>query len=204
MSVKLAVGLGNMGSRYHGTRHNLGMEAVARLGKSFGVQFKHNKYCAAWIAQVEAGSLKLMLAAPEGYMNESGVNIANILRYGKIDISETAVFYDDITIESGKFKLSLGGSAGGHNGVANLMQVCGNAFMRFRLGLGGKPVREMDLADYVLGKMLPDEQARFDAMQPRLEEAFMAAAKKGFAAAQNAYNVKGTDGQNFNKQEQDT
>lgn len=177
-----------MGSRYNGTRHNVGMEAVARIAKSCGASFVRNKYCAAWLAQADVAGRRVVFAAPEGYMNESGVNIANILRFLKLGIEDSAVFYDDITIECGRFKLSEGGSSGGHNGVQNIMEVCGNSFARVRLGLGGKPFKTMALSDYVLGKLAPDEASAFDAMLPRLSDAFGTLVKKGLAAAQNEFN----------------
>ena len=177
-----------MGSQYNGTRHNVGMEAVARIAKSYGAGFVRNKYCAAWLAQADIAGRRIIFAAPEGYMNESGVNIANILRFLKLDITDAAIFYDDITIASGHFKLSQGGSSGGHNGVENIMAVCGNSFARLRIGLGGKPFKTMALSDYVLGKLAPEEENAFDSLVPNLERAFQCVLKKGIAAAQNEFN----------------
>ncbi|MBR4597372.1 MAG: aminoacyl-tRNA hydrolase [Opitutales bacterium] len=188
MAVKVAIGLGNSGSRYEGTRHNAGMQALARIASLYGANFVRNKYCAAYLAKAAVAGSEVVFAAAEGYMNESGVNIANILRFLKADISEAVVFYDDITIALGKFKLSIGGSAGGHNGVANIMERCGNSFIRVRLGLGGKPFKEMDLADYVLGRFSEEERAAFEASLPAAKEAFEAVCAKGLAAAQNVYN----------------
>lgn len=188
MSVSLAIGLGNMGSRYNGTRHNVGMEAVARIAKLHGGSFARNKYCAAWLAQADIAGRRVVFAAPEGYMNESGVNIANILRFLKLKIEDAAIFYDDITIDCGRFKLSLGGSSGGHNGVENVMAVCGNSFARLRLGIGGKPFKTMALSDYVLGGLAAGELASFDSMLPRLDAAFERLVSKGLAAAQNEFN----------------
>ncbi len=189
MSVRLAIGLGNMGARYDKTRHNVGMEAVARIAKSFGGSFTRNKYCAAYLCKAQVCGRDVVFAAAEGYMNESGINLAGILKFLKLDISETAVFYDDITIESGRFKLSEGGSAGGHNGVANIMAVCGNSFARVRIGLGGKPFKSMDLADYVLGRLTPAEAANFDSALPDIGAAFGMIVSKGLAAAQNVFNA---------------
>ena len=188
MAVKVAIGLGNSGSRYEGTRHNAGMQALARIASLCGAKFARNKYCAAYLAKSNIAGSEVVFAAAEGYMNESGVNIANILRFLKADISEAVVFYDDITIALGRFKLSSGGSAGGHNGVANIMERCGNSFARVRLGLGGKPFKEMDLADYVLGRFSEEERAAFEASLPEVKAAFEAICSKGLAAAQNIYN----------------
>lgn len=188
MSVNVAIGLGNMGSRYNGTRHNVGMEAVARIVKMYGGTFVRNKYCAAWLAQADVAGRRIVFAAPEGYMNESGVNIANILRFLKLKIEDAAVFYDDITIEGGRFKLSEGGSSGGHNGVENIMKVCGNSFARLRIGLGGKPFKGMALSDYVLGQLDAAETSKFDSAIPRLAKAFESLVANGMAKAQNEFN----------------
>lgn len=188
MSVKIAIGLGNMGSKYENTRHNIGMEAVATLAKSYGASFVRNKYCAAYLAQTDVAGRRIIFAAPEGYMNESGINIGNILKFCRLKIEDAAIFYDDITIESGRFKLSEGGSAGGHNGIENIINVCGNGFARIRIGLGGKPFKTMDLADYVLGKLDTEETARFNALMPDLKVAFETIVSKGMATAQNCFN----------------
>lgn len=190
MSIRLAIGLGNMGSKYNSTRHNLGMEAVAVLGKNFGANFVRNKYCAAYLGKGVVAGSEVIFAAAEGYMNESGVNLANILRFLKLSISEVVVIYDDITLESGKMKLSLGGSAGGHNGVSDVINRCGNDFLRMRIGLGGKPYKNMNLADYVLGVLSPQEQANFETLKPKLIEAFEVIVSRGIVVAQNRYNQK--------------
>lgn len=188
MAVKVAIGLGNSGSQYEGTRHNAGMQAMARIAALYGAKFAQNKYCAAYLAKAAVAGRVVVFAAAMGYMNESGANIANILRYLKADISEAVVFYDDITLPRGGFKLSEGGSAGGHNGVANIMERCGNSFARIRIGLGGKPIKEMDLADYVLGRFSEEERAAFEASIPEMKAAFETVCAKGLAAAQNIFN----------------
>lgn len=190
MAFRLAVGLGNSPSRYEGTRHNVGMAALGRIAGMYQAKFSLNKYCAAYLSKANVCGKDVVFAAAQGYMNESGVNIANILRFLKIDISETIVFYDDITIQRGSFKISEGGSSGGHNGVENIIARCGNSFARVRIGLGGKTFKEMDLADYVLGGLSDDEKVSFEASLPKLKDAFEMICSKGLVAAQNAFNRK--------------
>ncbi len=190
MALKLAIGLGNSPAKYDGTRHNVGMMALGRFANLYQASFSLNKYCAAYLCKVNVCGKDVILAATQGYMNESGVNIANILRFLKVDISEVAVFYDDITIPRGSFKISEGGSSGGHNGVENIMMRCGNSFARIRIGLGGKPFKGMDLADYVLGKLSDEESSAFEASIPKLKDAFELMCTKGIVAAQNIYNRK--------------
>lgn len=152
MSVNLAVGLGNSESRYALTRHNAGAIVLERLAKSCGVEcMRFDKYANAYLARGSIAGRPLGFAFSEGFMNESGRGLAKILRRLKADISSVAVIYDDITIGVGRMKLSKGGSSGGHNGVADIMEFCGNSFVRVRIGVGAKADKRMDLADHVLG-----------------------------------------------------
>lgn len=190
MSIKVVIGLGNMQSRYMGTLHNYGMEAVARLAKAYNCEFSRNKFCAAYLAKAELEGKSVVFAAAEGFMNESGINLGNILRFLKSSIKDTIVIYDEINLESGVMKISLGGSSGGHNGVENILRVCGEGFVRFRLGLGAKPFKGMNLADYVLSKATPKQLADFDALMPKLKSALELTLSEGVARAQNVINTR--------------
>ena len=187
MSVNLAVGLGNSEARYALTRHNAGALALERLAKSCGVEcmrFETNEN-AFWAMGRLAGK-PLAFAFAEGYMNESGRGLARILKRLKADISSVAVIYDDITIGVGRMKLSRGGSSGGHNGVADIMEFCGNSFVRVRIGVGAKADKRMDLADHVLGKLSEADLAAISALPVR--ECFSLLLSKGLEAAQNEIN----------------
>ena len=105
------------------------------------------------MARVPCGSSSIVLAFCDGFMNNSGIGIKKVLSYLKIPASEMAVVYDDITMPVGRFKVSVGGSCGGHNGVEDIISRLGNDFARIRIGIGAKPFKTMDLADYVLGKL---------------------------------------------------
>lgn len=190
MSVKVVIGLGNRESVYDGTLHNYGMEAVARLAKAYCCSFTRNKFCAAYLAKAEVAGSVVVFAAAEGYMNESGINLGNILRFLKVSIAETVVIYDEINLASGAMKISVGGSSGGHNGVENILRVCGDGFVRFRLGLGAKPYKTMNLADYVLSKSTPVQKADFDALMPKVKDALELLIKFGVERAQNVINTK--------------
>ena len=109
-----------------------------------------------------------------------------ILKFHNANISETAVLYDDINLDVGRMKLSLGGSAGGHNGVSDIMQKCGNTFMRIRLGIGAKPDKRMDLADYVLGKFSDSDLTAIKSLD--VKGVLALSVSRGFEAAQNIYN----------------
>lgn len=187
MSVNLAVGLGNSEARYALTRHNAGALALERLAKSCGVEcMRFDKYANAYLAKGSIAGKPLAFAFAEGYMNESGRGLARILKRLKADISSVAVIYDDITIGVGRMKLSRGGSSGGHNGVADIMEFCGNSFVRVRIGVGAKVDKRMDLADHVLGKLSEADLAAISALPVR--ECFSLLLSKGLEAAQNEIN----------------
>lgn len=187
MSVNLAVGLGNSEARYALTRHNAGALALERLAKSCGVEcMRFDKYAKAYLAKGSIAGKPLDFAFAEGYMNESGRGLARILKRLKADISSVAVIYDDITIGVGRMKLSRGGSSGGHNGVADIMEFCGNSFVRVRIGVGAKADKRMDLADHVLGKLSEADLAAISALPVR--ECFSLLLSKGLEAAQNEIN----------------
>lgn len=187
MSVNLAVGLGNSEARYALTRHNAGALALERLAKSCGVEcMRFDKYANAYLAKGSIAGKPLAFAFAEGYMNESGRGLARILKRLKADISSVAVIYDDITIGVGRMKLSRGGSSGGHNGVADIMEFCGNSFVRVRIGVGAKADKRMDLADHVLGKLSEADLAAISALPVR--ECFSLLLSKGLEAAQNEIN----------------
>lgn len=192
MSIKLVIGLGNAGAQYERTRHNAGRIVLARLAGEISersgnsVVFSSNKYCAAALAKCSIGSQELILACADGFMNNSGVNLKNILKFLKLDISETAVIYDDITLDVGRMKLSKGGSAGGHNGVLDIMEHCGNEFVRIRVGIGGKLDKRMDLADHVLGRLSQEDFEKV--CGAKIFECVSLLVSKGLEAAQNVVN----------------
>lgn len=192
MSIKLAIALGNTGAEYAATRHNAGRISMVCLAKTAfektgsPVKFVSNKYCGAELAKIEIEGRQLILACAYGYMNESGVNLKNILKFLKLDISETAVMCDDINLEIGRAKISKGGSAGGHNGIKDIMERCGNDFVRVRIGVGGKVDKRMNLADHVLGKLSPEDISAIESVE--IWECFKLLLTKGLEAAQNVMN----------------
>lgn len=188
MSLKIAVGLGNSGDAYDSTRHNVGAMKVASFARESGASFSYEKYCASYIAKISLAGETLCLAVMKGYMNESGANLRNLLKFLKADISECAVLYDDVSMEVGKVKISCGGSSGGHNGVDDIMKKCGNSFARIRIGVGAKAHKGMDLADHVLGKIPQDDVKALEGADAKVSQALELLAKKGLEAAQNVVN----------------
>lgn len=164
MSVTLLAGLGNPGTKYASTRHNLGFMVVDALAAAEGLSWKHEARFEADIARwnVRPGETRWLIK-PQTFMNESGRALRKLLDFHKLPAESLAVAYDEINIEIGRVKLSVDGSAGGHNGIASLLEHVGNGFLRYRLGIGSseRPVG-MDIADYVLGKFSLSEQTIID------------------------------------------
>lgn len=167
MPVTLLAGLGNPGAKYAGTRHNLGFAVVEALAAAEGLSWKHEARFEADVARwnVRPGETR-WLVKPQTYMNESGRALRRLLDFHKLPNDALAVAYDEMNIEIGRVKLSVDGSAGGHNGIASLLAHVGDGFLRYRLGIGSSERPPgMDLADYVLGKFSLSEQTIIDQNQ---------------------------------------
>lgn len=154
----IIVGLGNPGSKYRNTRHNMGFETVEMLSSKFSIPtdfLKHKAMCGKGMID---GS-KVILAMPQTFMNLSGQSVRELTDYYKIDVeSELIVIYDDIDLEPGQVRIRKSGSAGGHNGMKDIVKCLGSTnFYRIRVGVGAKP-SQMDLADYVLGHFTDKER----------------------------------------------
>jgi PTH1 family peptidyl-tRNA hydrolase len=158
MPIAVIAGLGNPGSKYRNTRHNIGYALVDQLATKYGATWKHEARFEAEVAVIQHDKRKLMLLKPQTFMNASGRSLGTALRYRKLSAKSLLVIYDDLTLDLGRIKLSVNGSSGGHNGIADILTQVGAGFARFRVGIGAKPHKEMDLADYVLSKFLKDEQ----------------------------------------------
>lgn len=158
MSISLVAGLGNPGRDYEATRHNLGWVVVDALAKKHRLTWKHVVQFEAEVARWELGAGRTRwLVKPLTFMNGSGKSVGNLARFYKIEPSEIAAVYDDLTIDLGLIKVSTSGSAGGHNGVASLIEHLGSEFVRYRLGIGPKQPAQMDMAAFVLGKFTPEQ-----------------------------------------------
>lgn len=188
MPVSLVVGLGNPGREYAETRHNAGFRAVSAWASKLGVAFSADAARKGEFAKAVFNGAPLWIAKPTTYMNNSGECVSAFARYRKIDFSEVAVVYDDITLPPGTLKFSLGGGDGGHNGIKSLIRHCGNAFVRVRIGIGPKIHREQDLADFVLGKLTPEEQSLFASQTEHYIYGLELLASRGLVAAQNTLN----------------
>lgn len=184
----LIAGLGNPTAKYENTRHNAGFDVIDVLAEKYNIKVTENKnkaLCGTGIIEGE----KVMLVKPQTFMNLSGESISAILNFYKMDPeSQLIVIYDDITLAPGKLRIRKKGSAGGHNGIKNIIAMTGTQnFMRIRVGVGEKP-EGWDLVDYVLGHFSKEDRKL---VEEAMEDAADAAAMlvKGEAdKAMNRYN----------------
>ncbi len=159
MSLSLVAGLGNPGREYDGTRHNLGFVVIDALAAKLRVSWKHQGSFEADVARGELGpGHQVILAKPLTFMNESGRSLRRLADYYRVPISSVIVLYDDFNIDLGRAKISVTGSAGGHNGVASLLEYLSDGFIRYRLGIGPRHPPQIDLKDFVLGSFTPEQQ----------------------------------------------
>ncbi len=159
MFLSLVAGLGNPGRDYESTRHNLGWVVLDAFAKKLGLTWQHAPQFDAEIARwdIAVGRTR-WLVKPLTFMNGSGRSVGAIARFYKIEPTGIAAVYDDLAIDLGLVKVSTNGSAGGHNGVASLLEHLGDGFVRYRLGIGPKLPAQMDMADFVLGKFTLEQQ----------------------------------------------
>lgn len=158
----IIAGLGNPDRQYEGTRHNVGFDVIDRLADKYNIAVDTKKHRALIGKGVIEGQ-KVILAKPQTYMNLSGESIASLVDYYKIDEEhELIVIYDDINLGVGQLRIREKGSAGGHNGIKNIIARLGTqVFPRIRVGVGEKPPR-YDLADYVLGHFSKAEREQME------------------------------------------
>lgn len=190
----LIAGLGNPGKQYEKTRHNMGFDAIDELVDKHRILGNGVKFDAMY-GKGMIGAEKVILLKPLSYMNLSGGPIRAMSDYFKIDPEEELiVIYDDIDLEPGQIRIRKQGSAGGHNGIKDIIRQLGTQkFIRIKVGVGAKP-KGWDLADYVLGRFSETERKDVDAAIKRACEAVELILSQGVDAAMNEYNRKQATG----------
>jgi PTH1 family peptidyl-tRNA hydrolase len=185
--LKLVVGLGNPGSEYARTRHNVGFLVADKLASALGAGFDTRKFSAE-LAEARAGREKLWIMKPQTYMNHSGQAVGEALRFWKLDLEDLVVVHDDLELEPFRIQLKVGGGHGGNNGVKSVNAHVGTeAYARVRFGIG-RPPAGMDPADYVLGRFSKDAEAEVEATVERAAEAARLCVELGAAKAMNQVN----------------
>jgi PTH1 family peptidyl-tRNA hydrolase len=184
----IIVGLGNPGREYQNTRHNIGFDVIDALAEQNHIAMGEKKHKAIIGKGVIAGQ-KAVLVKPQTYMNLSGESVADIINFYKIDEKkELIVVSDDIDLDMGRIRIRKKGSAGGHNGLKNIILHLGHdEFQRVRMGVGGKP-DGWDLADYVLSRCTKEEREIMETSAHRAAEAIEVMVADGADAAMNKYN----------------
>ncbi len=156
--MKLLVGLGNPGSKYSETRHNMGFRFLEKIAKYEGLHFSEVPRFRAQTATWHSPKGKVLLVKPQTFMNNSGESIAPLSRYYNIEPKDMIVVYDDLDLPSGKLRIKKGGGHGGHNGLRSLHQHLDNTdYTRIKIGIG-RP-QHGDITAWVLGKSNEDERA---------------------------------------------
>ncbi len=184
--MKLVVGLGNPGSRYASTRHNVGFMVIDRLARAWNASLTR-KQCSAVAGDAHCAGEKVWLAKPQTYMNLSGEAVSCLLRFYKLTPADLLVIYDERDLPVGRVRLRERGSAGGHRGMASIIQMVGTSdFPRLRIGIGRPP--ELDAIDHVLSGFPSEERPLIEEAISRAVEAVETTFREGLAVAMNKYN----------------
>ena len=186
----IIAGLGNPTLQYEGTRHNVGFDVIDMLADRYNISVDGRKGRALVGKGIIEGQ-KVLLVKPQTYMNLSGESLRELVNYYKIDEEhELLVIYDDISLEPGRIRVRAKGSAGGHNGIKNIIAMTGTQeFARIKIGVGEKPAG-YDLADYVLGHFSKEERAL---VEEAMDDAMLAAEAflmDDLSSAMNEFNGK--------------
>ena len=190
-SMKLIAGLGNPGSKYDDTRHNVGFRVVDALAERFGEKVRRKKFNAL-TEEVHAEDTKLLLMKPQDYMNRSGHAVATAAGFYKLGPADVLVVTDDMALDVGRLRIRAKGSAGGHNGLKDIIARFGSDdFARLRVGIGDSG--RMDAADYVLSRFSAEERAIVDNAVQTAVDAICCWLRDGVDIAMTRYNAKNDD-----------
>lgn len=188
----IIAGLGNPGKQYEGTRHNIGWQVIDELAGKYNIRVTESKF-KGLIGKGVIGGEKVILVKPLTFMNLSGECIREVTNFYKIDeTSQLIVVADDISLDVGQIRMRKKGSAGGHNGLKNIIAHLGHEnFMRIKMGVGDKPAG-FDLADYVLGHFSKEEEKILAESKKTAVFAIETIMSDGIDKAMNLYNTKKT------------
>ncbi len=184
--MKLIVGLGNPGSRYEQTRHNIGFKVIDALAKAHDIDF-NKKQCRSLLGQGFLSGEKVLLVKPQTYMNNSGEAVWETLNFYRDNIDDLLVIHDDLDLEYGRLRFKDGGGTGGHNGLKSIEKMINSSdYGRLKMGIG-RP-EQMSVESYVLSKFSKEENQ----VLPKLIDAAVAGVEvwcqDGLEKAMNKFN----------------
>ena len=184
------VGLGNPGKKYEKTRHNMGFLAIDKLAEKHDIKVNKLKHKALTGDGLIFGQ-KALLVKPQTYMNLSGDSVSALVNFYKLDpMEDLIVVFDDISLAPGNLRIRKKGSAGGHNGIKDIIAKTGtDQFARVKVGVGEKPAG-WDLADHVLGRFSPEDREKFDDAVKEAVDAVTLMVQDRTDEAMNRYNRK--------------
>jgi PTH1 family peptidyl-tRNA hydrolase len=187
--VKLIVGLGNPGSRYERTRHNVGFDTVNLLAAQWGWSWEPGRG-KSLIASGMVGVEKVLLAKPQTYMNSSGSAVRDLVHFYKLELPDLLVICDDLDLPLGKIRLRARGSAGGQHGLEDIIHQLGATdFARIKIGVGRPAHGRAENIDYLLSEPRGDERLALDAAIARAAEAACCWLSEGAERAMNQFNA---------------
>lgn len=183
----IIAGLGNPGKEYEGTRHNAGFMVIDRLADEYNISVDTKKHKALCGKGVIEGN-QVILVKPQTYMNLSGQAVAEVMNYYKADLEDLIVIFDDISLEPGKIRIRPKGSAGGHNGIKNIIAQLGTQeFGRIKVGVGDKP-KNYDLVNWVLGHFSKEDAELMEDGVKKAVKAAVTIMNEGVEAGMNKFN----------------
>ena len=184
----LIVGLGNPGKEYAATKHNCGFRAIDLIAQQLGCKIDKGKFQGLYGQTVYQGT-KLYLLKPQTYMNLSGKSVLQMSAYFNIPPQRIIVLFDDISLEPGRLRIRSDGSAGGHNGIKSIIAELGSQdFPRVKIGVGAKPHKDADLADWVLSGFTAAEEKALSVSLKNAADAAVCIVEKGVYEAANRFN----------------
>jgi PTH1 family peptidyl-tRNA hydrolase len=186
--MKLIIGLGNPGSSYADTRHNIGFRCINKLARTHGISLSRRGSQAQFGNGHIAGS-DVVLAKPRTYMNLSGKAVKLLMNRFKTPPDDICVIHDELDLPLGKVRISRGGGSGGHKGIESIIAELGSRdFPRIRVGIGRPAEEDQDTIDYVLSDFTTSEKVIIEDSITRVAEAVLCLLEEGVTAAMNKYN----------------
>ncbi len=185
--MKLVVGLGNPGEKYTSTRHNVGFDVLDELARRWSADRPKSRF-EAELREIRCGEERLLLVAPQTYMNLSGRSVQPLVKFYQVPLTDVLVVCDDLNLKLGQLRLRSSGSAGGQKGLLSILQTLGTEGVgRLRIGID-RPPPQMDSAAFVLAKFRKEELDEIDRAIRKAADAVEVWAKEGIAAVMNKFN----------------